>query len=85
MKHHASPAFWKCYLALPLKVQALADKNFQLLKVNEKHPSLHLKKVGVYWSLRVGLKYRAIAVDSGDGAIVWFWIGNHTEYDRLVT
>jgi hypothetical protein len=28
---------------------------------------LHLKKVGPYWSARVGLRYRALAVET-DGA-----------------
>jgi len=30
------------------------QKNFELLKKNPYHPSLHLKKVGRYWSVRVG-------------------------------
>jgi len=28
--------------------------------------------------------YRALATDAEDG-IVWFWIGTHAEYDRLVS
>jgi hypothetical protein len=61
----------------------LADNNFILLKRNPRHPSLHLKKVGRFWSVRVGDHYRAIGVQSSDG-IVWFWIGTHAEYDRLM-
>jgi hypothetical protein len=44
---------------------------------------LRLKKVGRFWSARVGLKYRAVAVESEEG-LVWFWIGTHAEYDRLI-
>ena len=33
--------------------------------------------------MRVGIGYRALAVDSPDGP-VWFWIGSHAEYDRLI-
>ena len=36
--------------ALPVEVQAIADKSFALLKSNSKHPSLHFKKVGRFWS-----------------------------------
>ena len=34
-------------------------------------------------SVRVGLGYRALGVRHGDD-ILWFWIGSHAEYDRLV-
>jgi hypothetical protein len=46
MRHFASPTFWKLYEKLPSVVQELADKNFELLKADPKHPSLHLKKAG---------------------------------------
>ncbi len=46
MKHFASPKFWVCYKALPKDVRDLADKNFELLKANPKHPSLHFKQIG---------------------------------------
>ncbi len=60
-----------------------ADKNFELLKTDPKHPSLHLKKAGKYWSVRVGMKYRALGVDIEEG-ILWFWIGTHAEYDKML-
>jgi len=83
LKHFASSKFWECYHSLPQPIQSLADKNFELLKENPKHPSLHFKKVGRFWSARVGLAYRALAVEL-DGDILWFWIGNHNEYDKLL-
>lgn len=61
----------------------MADKNFALLKDNPQHPSLHFKRAGRFWSARVGIKYRALAVEAEDG-LVWFWIGTHTQYDRLL-
>ena len=83
MKHLASPAFWEAYQRLPEQVRALAGKNYALLKENPQHPSLKLKKVGRFWSVRVGLHYRALAVDVDDG-LLWFWIGSHTAYDALI-
>jgi len=83
MKHFANPSFWSCYEKLPSSVQELADKNFEFLKTNPKHPSLHLKKVAKYWSARVGIKYRALAVEIDEG-LIWFWIGTHSEYNKLL-
>ena len=67
----------------PGGLQKLADGNYELLKTDPRHPSLHFKKVGRMWSVRVGIHYRAIAVENG-ADFIWFWIGHHSEYDRLV-
>jgi hypothetical protein len=83
VNHFAAPEFWYHYRQLPQEVRDLADKNFQLLKTDPQHPSLHFKRIGALWSARVGLHYRALAVDADDG-IHWFWIGTHAEYDRLL-
>lgn len=83
MKHLASPSFWELYAGLPDPIRDLADKNFELLKADSKHPSLHLKKTGKYWSARIGIKYRVLGVDVGDG-ILWFWIGSHADYDKIL-
>ena len=83
MKHHANPRFWRCYRGLPREIRQLADRSYDLLKANPAHRSLHFKKVGQFWSARVGLHYRALAVEAESG-LVWFWIGSHAEYDQLV-
>ncbi len=83
MRHFASPEFWFHYRALPEEIQRLADKNFAILKQSPQHPSLRFKKVGVFWSSRVGLHYRALAKERSEG-LVWFWIGSHEEYDQLL-
>jgi hypothetical protein len=83
LNHHTTPRFWACYRDLPTEVQSLADKAFELAKENPKHPSIHLKKVGRFWSARVGLHHRALAVEASD-ALVWFWIGPHREYEKIV-
>jgi hypothetical protein len=69
--------------ALPEPIQELARKNFDLLKNDEHHPSLHFKKVGKFYSVRIGLSYRALAVKNPEG-LSWFWIGNHSDYDKLI-
>jgi hypothetical protein len=81
--HFASSRFWACYEQLPADVQAQADKQFALLKLNPGHPSLRFKKVGALWSARVNAHIRSLAVESG-GDLIWFWIGTHDEYDRQI-
>lgn len=83
MIHHATSKFWKSYSDLPEEIQKLADENFELLKGDSRHPSLHFKKVGKFWSARIGIHNRAIAVEQGTD-MVWFWIGHHSDYDQIV-
>lgn len=83
MNHFASREFWLCYAALPVAIQELADKNFALLQADSSHPSLHFKRVGRFRSARVGLQHRVLAVEV-DGGLLWFWIGNHAEYGRII-
>ncbi len=75
--------FWRRYWDLPEETRALADKSFQLLKGNSAHPSIQLKKVGHFWSARVGIAHRALAVEDGPDRI-WVWIGGHDEYERII-
>jgi hypothetical protein len=39
---------WQAYARLPQHIRDLADKNYDLLKADPKHPSLHFKQVGDY-------------------------------------
>ncbi len=82
MKHHAAPDFWVCYRRLPAQMQKAADKAFELLKAYPRHRSLHFKKLDEFWSERVGLHHRALAITVSDG-FLWFWIGTHAEYDNI--
>jgi hypothetical protein len=62
----------------------LAVKNYRLWVANPHHPSLQFKKLGpLVWSARVGLQYRAVAAPIPNG-YVWFWIGPHDEYEKLI-
>lgn len=83
MNHFTTPDFWKLYGQLPNEVRELADKNFALMQHDPRHPALRLKKVGSFWSARVGLHYRVLARERTEG-LVWFWIGHHSEYGRLL-
>lgn len=83
MRHLASPAVWETYESLPVEVRKLADQAYARLKEDPRHLSLRFEKVGRVWSVRIGLRYRALAVEADDG-LVWFWIGAHADDDKLL-
>jgi len=76
--------FWIVYWKLPTEVREPADKNFEPLKENHRHPSLPLKRIEELWSARVGMHYRTIGIDAPEG-IQWIWVGSHADYDKLIT
>lgn len=76
-------SFRSRYAALPPELRALARKNFRLWLRDPRHPSIHFKPVGRFWSARIGSDYRALAVVNGE-RVEWFWIGPHREYERLI-
>ncbi|MDP8205731.1 MAG: hypothetical protein P9L92_03625 [Candidatus Electryonea clarkiae] len=81
--HKKSRSFRKHYDKLSPSIRKVAEKNFNLLKENSEHPSLHFKKVGSFWSVRVGSEIRALAV-ADDRDFIWVWIGSHDEYQRII-
>jgi hypothetical protein len=82
LNHHATTGFWDKYNRLPQQIRNRADESFELLKRDPRHPSLHFKSIGRFWSVRVGQSWRALAVRQGDD-FIWFWIGSHAEYDKF--
>jgi hypothetical protein len=86
LKHFTSSKFWDSFDALPGYVQDMARSNFELLKLNPAHPSLHFKhiKSTAFRSVRVGISYRALGVSVEEG-VQWFWIGSHADYDKLLS
>jgi hypothetical protein len=69
LKHFAGPSFWENYEKLPLNIQKMADEYYDRLKSDLRHPSLYFKKNGKYRSVRVGLHYRALAVEIPEGLV----------------
>jgi len=80
----ASSDFWNCFEKLPPPLQRQARKQYQLFRKNPSHPSLQFKELrpGLV-SVRVTRKVRALTHRHAD-AILWFWIGSHAEYDKLL-
>ena len=86
MTSHTTERFRDVYAKLPDKVREQADKAYELFRQNPQHPSLRYKQVHatkLVYSARISSQYRALAVCEGND-VIWFWIGSHAEYDRLV-
>ncbi|HUO09847.1 MAG TPA: hypothetical protein VM008_16205 [Phycisphaerae bacterium] len=84
MKSRARRQFWNLFRSLPVSVQKAAKQKYQLWRNDPAHPSLHFKELRPsLWSIRITDNYRALALRDGE-SIVWFWIGKHGEYDRLI-
>ena len=87
MISHLNEDFDKAFKKLPKPVQDQAKRDFRLFIENPFHASLHFKQVREnppWWSVRIGRAYRALGVRKNVDTIVWFWIGTHTEYNRLI-
>ena len=86
MRSFTQESFWDAYRRLPIHVQRQARESYSFFALNPNHPSLDFKRVSQrrpVYSVRVSTDYRALGVLDG-GDIVWFWIGPHHEYDRLL-
>jgi hypothetical protein len=86
VKSRADPSFWKLYRRLPRQVRQSAVKAYRLWRENPHHPSLRFKRVDPeepLYSVRISLDYRAVGWLEQD-TIIWFWIGDHDDYDRLL-
>jgi hypothetical protein len=86
VKSRLTTDFISSFRGLPARVQRLASKNYKLWKLNPAHPGVHFKLVGKrmpVYSVRVGIGWRALGLKV-DEAIVWFWIGSHAEYVKLL-
>ena len=87
------PSFWKTYGSLDEQIKQRARPfnpthevcRIELWVDNPFHPSLHFKCINSQeniWSVRVTLSVRAVGVMDGD-TVIWFWIGDHDNYERF--
>jgi hypothetical protein len=83
---HTTARFRKAYRQLPVPIRKQAKVAYKLFQQNPHHPSLRFKQVHPtrpIYSVRAGLDYQAVGVREGE-TLIWFWIGSHADYDRLL-
>jgi hypothetical protein len=86
IQSRATRRFWRLFRDLPAEVQRDARNAYRIFKADPAHPSLQFKKLAGedrIYSIRIGLGYRALAV-TGKEHMIWYWIGSHATYNRLV-
>jgi hypothetical protein len=86
MNSRTTRRFRELFAALPSHVQQQAREAYRLFRQNPNLPGLRFKQVHrnpPTYSVRVGIGYRALGVLDGD-TLVWFWIGSHADYDKLL-
>jgi hypothetical protein len=87
MKSEITEDFIALFRKLPERVRKTARKNYRLWKDNPQHPSLEFKKLKTslpIYSVRAGIGWRAVGMMKDSDTMVWFWIGSHGEYDKLL-
>jgi len=78
--------FWKCYRELPENIRKEAKKAYKTFNKNPYHPGLYFKRIHStrpIFSIRITKDYRAVGIQQ-EGQIIWFWIGSHADYDKLI-
>lgn len=86
MNSHTTDKFRKALADLPADIRKQARESYRLFMENPRHPGLHFKTIHPtrpIYSARIGIHYRAVGILDGDD-IIWYWIGHHSEYDRLI-
>jgi hypothetical protein len=86
MESTTTSKFRDALASLPKDLQDRARESYNLFKQNHSHPSLRFKKVHdqlPIYSARVTRDCRAVGVIR-ENQIIWFWIGNHEDYERLL-
>jgi hypothetical protein len=86
MDSHVLPSFRKCFDRLPETIQRQTIAAFNLWRTHPEHPSMCFKKVDAVkdiFSVRITANYRALG-RLRNGAMYWFWVGPHAEYDGLL-
>ena len=86
MRSLTHESFWDAYRLLPDHAKRRARNSYRFFASNPNHPSLDFKRVSrrrPVYSERVSIDYRALGV-LHEGDFIWFWIGQHREYDRLL-
>ena len=86
MNSRTTRLFRQMLSELPANIRRQAKEAYRLFRENSRHPSLQFKKVHntePIYAVRININYRAVGiVDNGE--IIWFWIGPHTEYEKLL-
>ncbi|MHB8628976.1 MAG: ParE family toxin-like protein [Aggregatilineales bacterium] len=72
---------------MPPEIQRDLYDAYRQFQRDPYYPGLQFKRDNVrenIYSVRIGDNYRALGRRINADLIVWFWIGTHSEYDKLL-
>ena len=88
MKSKTTAEFKRQLRQLPKDIQVQAFKAYRLWLDDHQYPSLEFKKLNTsepIYSVRIDRSYRALGTYlSDEDTILWFWIGHHSIYERIL-
>ncbi|MBF0229695.1 MAG: hypothetical protein HQK63_08930 [Desulfamplus sp.] len=88
MISHLLPSFKKHFEALPEQIKNQATEAYKIWKKNPFDKSLNVKQLypsKPIYSVRITLNWRALGYREGKDTVIWFWIGSHEEYNKLIS
>jgi len=83
---HTTERFRKLLAQLPKEIQKQAKEAYLQFEKDPYHPSLRFKRVHSkrpVYAVRISKDYRALGV-LRNNEIIWFWIGSHSDYDKIL-
>ena len=87
MISHVLPSFKKSFQILPKEIKHKAKEAYKIWKKNPFDNSLNFKQIHPtkpIYSLQITLNWRAVGIRKEKNTMLWFWIGSHEEYNKLI-
>jgi mRNA-degrading endonuclease RelE of RelBE toxin-antitoxin system len=81
------PEFRRAFAKLPREIQKRVRAAYRRFQTNPFHPGLQFKRLHAtspLWSARINDSYRVVGIRRDDDTIIWFFVGTHSEYERLL-
>ena len=86
MISHTTERFRELYGNLPKQIRKQTMQAYSQFKSDPYYPGLHFKRIHSsrpIYSVRITKNYRAVGVQQNN-EIIWFWIGSHSDYNKLM-
>ncbi len=86
MISHTTEQFRKLLGQLPKDIQKQAKEAYLQFEKEPYHPGLRFKRVHSkrpIYAVRISRNYRALCIFR-ENELIWFWIGSHAEYDKIL-
>ena len=86
MISHTTEQFRKLLYKLPKDIQKQAKEAYRQFEKDHNYPGIRFKRVHSnrpIYAVRISRDYRALGVQK-ENEIIWFWIGSHSDYDKIL-